>query len=246
MWSRAAVVLLVGACGRIGFDPATRSTGDAAQDGVTIPTGQIAWYPLHGPDGLFVDMVGGHDGACSAPACPTTGPGRQGTAAQFDGIDDCLQVADVGQLQLPTLTIALWARQTTAVNQSQLAKPVGGANSWQLEASIAGSLLGLSFTTAINPSTNAYTVSPDQTIVVGAWQHLAATWDGARKRVYIDGAEVASSPMTSPLLYDRQPMTIGCDDNSGTRVLFYAGALEDVRLFDRAISPTEIAQLAGR
>lgn len=239
-----AIAMLLAACGRIGFDPAAQQADvDAAPDAVPVPSGQIAWYPL---DGTLTDLVGGHDATCTGTTCPTAGPGRLGPNAQFDGTDDCLAVQDLGQLRLPTLTLMVWARQSTAVNQSQLAKAVSSANSWQLESSRAGSDLGLSFTTAINPTTNGYTTSPNRTIVVGAWQHLAATWDGATKRVYIAGLEVASEAMANALLYDDHPMMIGCDDNSGDRVLFFAGALADVRIFDRALSATEIALIAGR
>jgi hypothetical protein len=122
----------------------------------------------------------------------------------------------------------------------------GSVNSWQLETEALGTPpLSLSFTTYDGSGLNQYARTPMNTMKLGTWQHLAATYDGATKRVYIDGVEQATVAEPNPLPYDNMPMMIGCDDNNPVSE-YYNGVLDDLQIYDRALTPTEIADLAAR
>lgn len=72
--------------------------------------------------------------------------------------------------------------------------------------------------------------------------HVAAVRAGGRLRLYLDGAEVARSEPFSRSDFDltnRVPLVIGAGDQDVLR-----GRLRDVRLYGRALSPSEIAALA--
>jgi hypothetical protein len=245
------VALLLSGCGRIDFDVlAVRDAPPADTNGDTVPgtdaglpAGLVAWYP----DGMM-DLVATHDATCPAAQCATTTAGHSGKGLLFDGIDDCLTVTDDGQLQPAQITLAIWANQSTGGTLSQVSKRVlgGSVNSWQLETDALGMpALSLSFTTYDGSGFNQYARTAMNTMVVGTWQHLAATYDGATKRVYIDGVEVATVAEPTALQYDNMPMKIGCDDNN-PEAEFYAGILDDLQIYDRALSATEIADLAAR
>jgi hypothetical protein len=166
----------------------------------------------------------------------------------FDGVDNCLTVTDSGQLQLPNITLAIWAKQATGGTLSQVSKRVlgGSVNSWQLETEALGTpALSLSFTTYDGSGLNQYARTAMNTMVIGTWQHLVATYDGVTKRVYIDGVEAAAVAEANPLPYDNMPMKIGCDDNNPEGE-FYSGVLDDLQIYDRALSAQEIAALAVR
>jgi len=100
------------------------------------------------------------------------------------GVDDCIAVVDIGQLELPALTLALWADQdASGVTGSQIAKPYISADSWQLETDANGTPDSLSFT-ASDAMGNIKTNTPPGVIHARSWQHLAATWDGSTQIVY--------------------------------------------------------------
>ncbi|HTL36398.1 MAG TPA: LamG domain-containing protein [Kofleriaceae bacterium] len=256
----AAVVL--SACGRIGFDAtAIASARDGAMTGddgamlddsmiaidAGLPAGLVAWYPFEGTI-TSKDVIANNDGGCSMNQCPSPMPGHLGQGLQFDGVDDCLSVGDAGQLDLPQITLAIWANQATTGTLSQVSKRVlgGSVNSWQLETEALGTPpLSLSFTTYDGSGLNQYARTPMNTMKLGTWQHLAATYDGATKRVYIDGVEQATVAEPNPLPYDNMPMMIGCDDNNPVSE-YYNGVLDDLQIYDRALTPTEIADLAAR
>ena len=71
----------------------------------------------------------------------------------------------------------------------------------------------------------------------------AITWDGANKRMYIDGVRVATMPQAQPIFYDGHPTMIGCDDNVGIGEAF-AGTLDDFVVYDRALTDAEVALLS--
>lgn len=73
-------------------------------------------------------------------------------------------------------------------------------------------------------------------------RHVAAVRAGGRLRLYLDGAEVARSEPFSRSDFDltnREPLVIGSGDQDVLR-----GRLRDVRLYGRALRPSEIAALA--
>jgi hypothetical protein len=245
-------------CGRVAFDTqaVARDGGGGSDDSADIgsdvlmtdgglPAGLVGWFELESVSALG-DRVGGYNGTCSA--CPTNTPGHLGGAVLFDGSTQCVTVVDSGAFDLQQITLAIWARQTTAGTQSQVAKRVltgGSVNSWQLETDPTGSApQSLSFTTYDGSGLNQYAVSAANLVTVNVWHHLAATYDGTTKRLYLDGTEVAT--MAAPALqYDAMAVTIGCDDNQPL-ARFFAGALDELEIYNRALSPSEIAALAAR
>jgi hypothetical protein len=251
---RAAALVLAG-CGRVAFDPLGDAHGDALSmsDGVpdapSLP-GLVAYWPFEtASTGAIPDIIGGHDAACIGTACPDSIVGHHGQAYIFDGVDDCVTVPDPGVFQVPRFTLSLWAHQTMTRIGSQISKflgPAGGTNnSWQLETgdgTVSSPVDGISFTT--NP--NLYLWSAPGTVKVGQWQHLAATFDGTNLVLYVDGA-VAATATSGAINYDSGAVWIGCDDNSGGPAYdeAYSGALDEVQIYDRALSAAEIQLLAS-
>jgi len=82
--------------------------------------------------------------------------------------------------------------------------------------------------------------SPTGTIRVDTWQHLAMTYDGEALRVFCDGRQVAETAIGKARTTTDVPLTLGGrQDRYGPG--FLRGALDDVLLFDRALTADEIA-----
>jgi hypothetical protein len=86
-----------------------------------------------------------------------------------------------------------------------------------------------------------------QPLVLNQWHHVAFTYDGRRKpsgaRFYVDGVpqeiKVLFNEMSWPL-GDPQPFRIGAGEGPEDR---FQGAIEDVRVYNRALSPEEAGVL---
>ncbi len=76
-------------------------------------------------------------------------------------------------------------------------------------------------------------------ILDGKWHHVAGTYDGSSVRLYVDGAEIGSgTPYTGGLVYN---MAHTNDLSIGS---WFNGYMDEVTLWDRALSAEEIANRA--
>lgn len=81
-------------------------------------------------------------------------------------------------------------------------------------------------------------------VVVGEWSHVACVFDGAALRAYVNGTEVGMLAATGPLLTENgDPMAIG--DTSPDFAEPLSGAVGGVRVWSRALEPTELCEAAG-
>jgi hypothetical protein len=75
------------------------------------------------------------------------------------------------------------------------------------------------------------------TLPLNTWSHLASTYDGTTLRLYVNGVQVASRAQTGAIPADPGPLTLGGDGFYGQ---FFTGRIDEVQIYDRALSQTEI------
>ncbi|HTL39054.1 MAG TPA: LamG domain-containing protein [Kofleriaceae bacterium] len=239
------LVLALCGCGRLDFEPrADGATLDVAVVAVDAPPSDlIAWYRLDETGGtVFVDAIAGNNGSCANPSCPAPATGHFGGGMLFDAVDDCIVVTDLGQLHVPQFTISAWVFRNADDAGSVISKQFGAAqlNSWQLEMFVPNVL---SLTSDHNDA-GSQLHTPDNTLQPGRWQYFAATYDGLTEIIYVDGVQAITIANAQPISYDNRPLYIGCDFNTSfTAVL--NGRLDDIRVYNRPLDPTELAKLAS-
>jgi hypothetical protein len=227
--------------------PAVDAGGPAPDAGGTLDPSLIAWYPLDtSMGGVTPDASGnGRDATCAplATICPPSVPGRLGMAMAF-GDPVHLRVAN-GDGYFDTtdgFTIAAWAFLIDEDSDpgAVMSKPRGNGfqNSWQLEFEDGGTL---AFTTS-NGQDHEVERAP-QEVTLGTWVHVAGTWDGIAKQVYINGSVQGGEG--ADVVFDGSDIVIGADQNEGTIALPFGGLIDDVRIYDRALDGDEIAALAA-
>jgi hypothetical protein len=171
-------------------------------------------------------------------------PGNDYSLA-FDG-NDYVQVPDSATLESANVTVAAWVKSTSpgAVGYV-LAKGGSGctAASYALYTGGSGGLYFYIF------SGSSYKLSPNAGTSVwdGYWHHVAGTFDGSVVRLYVDGSEIGSGASTTIAIGYDLPTT---DDffvgaYRGSCNLHFNGLIDEVRMWDRALSADEIAALAA-
>lgn len=191
-------------------------------------------------DGAAPDASGfGHDGALAGP---TPAPGRMGTpgtALRFDGQDDAVAVTSTTALN-PTaeVTVSVWASPDALPEREMFLVSHG---SWQNRWKV-------SLTPEARPR---WTVQTQQGIVdldapgpLGddGFTHLAATYDGATMRLYVDGDEVASTAHQGAMPAVSIPLLLG-QMLPGQADFNFPGILDDVKVFNRALSAADVEAL---
>jgi hypothetical protein len=176
----------------------------------------------------------GHTGTVTGGATRTTG-GKFGGAISFDGIDDLVTVADTNALDLTSgMTLEAWVRPTAIGSawRSVLLKEQPGDLIYSLYAGdSAGRAATHIFTTADRG------ISGTAATPLNAWTHLAATYDGANLRLYVNGVQAASRAQTGAIRASTGALRIGGNSVWGE---WFAGLIDEVRVYNRALTAAEI------
>jgi hypothetical protein len=80
----------------------------------------------------------------------------------------------------------------------------------------------------------------------GGWHHLAATYDGATKRIYVDGQLVASTAQTGQIAFTGVNLSVGASNNGSTTADFFNGAIDELRIWQSVRTAQEITQYFNR
>lgn len=228
------------------------STGVEETTGPFVDPDLVLWLEFEArPDGTALDSSPFmNHGQCLEGQCPASAQGWSGSAAAFDGIDDVIEVPYTDDFHTSTgLTIALWMWLDVPplAHHALLAKPFGDLsdNSWELFFYPSKVSTNLIFNMHID-GTNNVVIFPGPH-PVEQWVHVAATWDGAMSTLWVDGVEVGSRAVPEIQL-DDHPVLVGADSDTDPPFEgFFPGRIDDVRVYQRALEPSEIEQLhAGR
>lgn len=243
---------------------------DAAPDASTLGDGLVAWWPLDDDPVPGHDHIGTLDPACGAGdpnVCPTRkAPGIRGSAAyEFNGTTTWLDVPLDTALQLPTFTVAAWvqfyAYPATRGDQNagpSFVCPVGKVlnstkandNSWQICLHAPSGSTDYQWMFISQHDTGgAHNQDRLFTKFTGglfAWTHVAISFDGMTKRIYVDGQQAPDTqPETKPVIYDNSSLTIGSDILTGGKIdVGTTGMIDDVRVYNRLLTIDELSALS--
>ena len=201
----------------------------------SAPAGLVAAYNFNeGNFGTLYDVSGhGNHGTLEGPIW--TGTGKYGGALSFDGINDVVTVNDADSLDFTTgFSLEAWVNPTSAGNWSSVLFKQGpqGMN-YSLYAN-NGTNKPVAQVYLSNAEQNAPGTGP---VPLNTWTHLAATYDGTTLRLYANGVLAGSKAISGSLLNTPNPLTIG---GNAVWSEFFQGQIDEVRLYNRALTATEI------
>ena len=189
------------------------------------------------------DSAGAYDGTLySGPAWVPSG--KIAGALQLDGVDDYVGTPFVSNPNKGPFSAYAWVKGGAAgqviVSQTD---DTGSGETWLGTEPVSGK-----FVSGLVPPPAGRTVTPalksEFVITDGQWHHIGFVWDGSLRRLYVDGAEVAKdAAAVAPLKSSDGGLHLGAGKslNAGT---FWAGLLDDVRIYNVALSPAELEQIA--
>jgi len=186
-------------------------------------------------------------------------PGKFGGALKFDGVDDWVTVADTtaSPLDLSTgMTLEAWVNPTVMSGwETVLYKERGIAGEGLLcYALYAHDGAPLSLGQAVPAGyvrLNNATQTSDKAVrgttklALNTWTHIATTYDGAVQKFYVNGVLVGTAnPIVAPslntIVQSNGALRIG--GNASSTGEFFQGLIDEVRVYNRALSVTEIAR----
>jgi hypothetical protein len=203
-----------------------------------INDGLIGWWTFdEGTGTTAADSSGaGHDGSF-VDSTPEWVPGMYGTALKFDGTDK-VEIPDHADFHFTdAMSVALWMQPEG--EQASSAKLFIKQKSGQYPYSLQYNESGQGLFATVNAATR-YDTAPDIPDFPDEWAHVCFTYDGSVLILYKDGEEAARVNTRGQLQQNNLSLSIGCrldyDQN-------FNGIIDDVRLFNRDLSPEEVQQV---
>jgi fibronectin type 3 domain-containing protein len=216
---------------------------ESAQSAVVSATvlsteaGLVARWQLDEGSGIVAaDSAGTSHG--SLVNGPVWTAGILGAGLSLDGIDD--HVTTGFAQHLPNWSVAVWVWGTAVPGSGPASGPVQREANFQInwnhpDANFRGAA-------ALRVGGNWY-AARFGTLAAGTWYHVTATYDGQTLRAYRDGVLITSN--ASPFgAADADSRTVFLGRHA-TRAQYFGGAFDDVRIYSRALSDSEVAALAA-
>ena len=205
----------------------------------------VAHYKLDEIEGnIASDSAGRNHGTVRGDPAWQRDGGRIGGALQFDGFGNYIDTPTVLNPADGAFSAVAWikggAPGQVIISQTQ---GTGSGETWIGADPAQGKLLtglvppagGRSSPSALQ---SEFVITDDQ------WRHVGFVWDGSRRYLYVDSAEVARDAGTvAPLKSSDGGLYIGVDRNLAAGS-FWAGMIDDVRIYNQALSANEIERLA--
>jgi hypothetical protein len=224
----------------------SKAIGNVLIDDIQIgvkPMGLVAYYKL---EGNLLDSSGnGHDGTfggdASRPAKFVAGPTGFGQGLLFDkGVpNQCVELGTFNpSIATGKLTVALWAKWEGLSGQWQ--GLIGKRDGWAADNMMWDIEIHKDDGTIQFRRNGSNGVPAGQTLQVGTWTHLAATFDGTTARFYINGTEAGSASFTFGSDTEAA-LHFGTNDTAEGNS--FNGSLDEVRIYDKALTATEVKAL---
>ena len=219
-------------------------SGQGYGDGVSadIPTdGLVAYYPFNG-NANDESGYGNHGKVIGNVELTTDRHGNAKGAYRFFGKElNYISVADNASLHFSNFTLSAWV-YTDATNYGSgylINKGRDITNgSYRLQVSSVGAQ------TMYNGSNG---VSMGMTPQTGVWHLVTGTVQGNTAKIYLDGKFVAEKTLSYSFSYNNsEPLTLGMHYYSGVPSYWaypLLGVLDDVRIYNRVLTPSEIEAL---
>jgi hypothetical protein len=174
--------------------------------------------------------------------------GKKGTGIRFDGTSGyaASDITVVGTSD--SFSVSAWARLDRMPDKAAIIAAQPGNHSPGFELYYSQHYDRWVFNqytsdTAGAPIARAMAAEPGGA-EAGAWTHLVGVYDGKAKqlRLYVNG-KLAGSTAYSTAWEARRGLQLGAGIYSGTRNSFFPGTVDDVRIYDRAVTSAEAALL---
>lgn len=216
-----------------------------------LTNGLVGLWSFNGPDydissttaeALDRSGQGNHGNAIGGPV-PTIG--KVGQALKFDGVDDYVDMGLRPSLDnLTQLSVCAWVKPASITTDDIIiTKRIShGFQLFRDDVGAGGSDL-YSFFVQSSASPNNRIESASNTTPVGVWTHVCGTFlagSATGLNLYINGVS-AATPVTTASVVDSGGT--GVDLTIGNASGYFDGSLDEIRIYDRALTAAEVKQL---
>jgi len=204
--------------------------------------GLVAYYPFNG--NANGESGNGNNGTVNGATLTTDRKGNVNSAYSFDGVNDLIEIPDSSTLDVKKLTMSTWiyrvgdcpsVHDTCMIFNKDYEYGIQSGN----ELKWAVNLLENGATKGSNWRSTGIII-PAQ-----VWVNVVLTFDGSKVKVYSNGVLQSQVSWTGDIQQNAYVARIGNrgDLNGYTNHSSFYGFIDDIRIYNRALSASEIQVL---
>ncbi|ULC60695.1 choice-of-anchor D domain-containing protein [Flaviramulus sp. BrNp1-15] len=159
----------------------------------------------------------------------------------FDGSVDYIDVEDNLDLNTSNFTVSAWIKRDSGTSDASIVSKRNAANTEGYDLRLDGSSR-LSFT--VNGGTGSLTSSVS--IPADEWHQVAVIYSGGTATLYIDGVADTSAALPSPVATSQAFLIAAADGYDPDTTDFFAGNIDEVRVWDRALSAVQLRYIMNQ
>jgi hypothetical protein len=208
------------------------------------PAGLVAWWPAEGNAG---DKIGHHDGILQGGV--SFARGQIGRAFLFNASDAAVKIPASSSLNVGAgngLTIECWINPSDVSRADPIVEWNSGNNSYGVHFYINISGAGNLYANIMDTGSSPHTFWSDAGVVENnVFQHVALTYDKATgvAKMYCNGAVVAEKRVGSFKPRTTYDLYVGRRVPTQGESYAFAGLIDEVSLYNRALSESEISAI---
>jgi hypothetical protein len=169
--------------------------------------------------------------------CPKWVDGKFGKAIEFDGVDDYIKIPDDASLNpiSDSITVSVWVKPNfLGVRQIIEAYGYGGVPNAEPYWMRLDANNKFQFIVSNGTPTDVYSTT---TATAGQWYYVVGRYNGSHVSIFVNGVEENSTSLTGNMVDSNTDLYIG--QNTANNY-FFNGTIDDVRIYDRALTSEEI------
>ena len=213
---------------------------------LTMNSGLVGWWTFDGEDvvnGVIRDKSGNgnHGNPINIATSTFYDVGKVGQGGRFDGVNDYVSVSDGGNVFTSGYSSSFWFNKPSSGVQGIILGQWGAAGagnaSWAVTVEVNNKLNVAHYNTTDGTNFRSDTVT---TINTNKWYHVVSVYDGSNIYFYVNGSFSSSGSIGAEPQESNYNIWIG---DSFTGLGNFNGSLDDVRIYNRALSASEVSQL---
>ncbi len=202
--------------------------------------GLVAGWSFDEASGTLATDSSGNNNTATLVNGVARGTGKYGGGLTFDGVNDYLTIPNSASLNISGtgLTLSMWINpQATGGDSVVLGKPWNATMTspyYQYGIELAGGTVPVFY---VGTTSGVLSASMGSALALNQWSNLAVTFNGSQAQFYVNGTLVTTASLSASITARGNPLRLGADANTQQ---FFKGSLDDVRIYNRALTAQEI------
>ncbi len=200
-------------------------------------SGLVGWWPFNG--NAIDESINTNDGVVNGATLTTDRFGNVNKAYGFDGLNDLINFPSIAtNIIQNNLTISLWLNNTDNLDHQTVFLRQGAnfTKTWILKMDNSNEI-------RVYNENSSYTFYTNPTTLFGTWYNLVVQISQNNIKIYINSVLIHTSSITLPLSWTNDLIYLGNSNGTGNQPYPYYGKLDDIGIWNRALTQQEITNL---